>query len=201
MRRALTAAATGGATLILAACSPPTTTPTTPNLPSVQPSSVPAPTETPTASSPASTPTPTQPAGEDPVATRPGSIRKVPVTTQLFPVRRSGDTATVDLYIASRNPDDEFMISDQLGDGNTETASTSLSSVDGIRLLDTTAKKAYLPAVTADGACVCSPDDANTTNFNSSVWVTVTFTAPPASVTTVSVAVPSFGTFTNVPVA
>ncbi len=200
MRRALTAAATGGATLILAACSPPTTTPTTPNLPSAQPSSAPAPTETPTASMTAPTPTSTEAAGEDPVATRPGSIGKVAVTTQVFPVRRSGGTATVDLYVASRNPDDEFMISGTLGDGNTETASKSLSSVDGIRLLDTTAKKAYLPAVTADGACVCSPDDGNTMTFNSSVWVTVTFAAPPASVTTVSVAVPAFGTFTDVPV-
>jgi hypothetical protein len=197
--RALTAA-TAGAALIVAACSPPTTTPTTPDPPSAQPSSAPVPTQAPTASSPASTPTPTQPAGEDPVATRPGSIGKVAVTTQVFPVRRSGGTATVDLYIASRDPEETFMLSDNLGDGNTETASTALTSVDGIRLLDTTAKKAYLAAVTADGACVCSPDDANTMTLNSSVWVTVAFAAPPASVTTVSVAVPAFGTFTDVPV-
>ena len=185
---------------MLAACSLPTTRPTTPDLPAVQPPSPPTPTGTLTASSSASTPTPTQSAGEDPVATRPGSIGKVSVTTQVFPVRRSGDTATVDLYVASRNPGDEFMLSGSLGDGNTETASKSLRSVDGIRLLDTTAKKAYLPAVTADGTCVCSPDDDNTTNFNTSVWVTVTFAAPPASVTAVSVAVPTFGTFTDVPV-
>lgn len=199
MTRAL-AAATAGAALILAGCSLPTTSPTTPDLPSAQPSSAPAPAETPAASMTAPTPTSTEAAGEDPVATRPGSIGKVAVTTQVFPVRRSGGTATVDVYVASRNPDDEFMISGSLGDGNTETASKSLSSVDGVRLLDTTAKKAYLPAVTADGACVCSPDDANTMTFTSSVWVTVTFAAPPVSVTTVSVAVPTFGTFTDVPV-
>lgn len=198
MTRALTAA-TAGAALILAACSLPTTTPTTPDPPSAQPSSAPVPTETPTASMTAPTPTSTEAAGEDPVATRPGSIGKVPVTTQVFPVRRSGGTATVDLYVASRNPDNEFMLSDTLGDGNTETASTSVNSVDGIRLLDTTAKKAYLAAVTSDGACVCSPDDDNTYTFNSSVWVTVTFAAPPASVKAVSVSVPTFGTFTNVP--
>lgn len=187
---------------MLAGCSLATTTPTTPDLPSAQPSSASTTTGTPTAKSSAPTPapTPTQPAGEDPVATRSGSIGKDSVTTQVFPVQRSGDTATVDLYVASRNPGDEFMLSGTLGDGNTETASKSLTSVDGIRLLDTTAKKAYLPAVTADGACVCSPDDDNTMTYTSSVWVTVTFAAPPASVTAVSVAVPTFGTFTDVPV-
>lgn len=201
MRRALVAAATAGAAaLILAGCSLPSTAPATPDLETEPPSSVPAPTSRPAASSPAPTPTATPTAVEQPVATRPGSISKVRVDAQMFPVRRGGGTATVDLYIASRDPDATFMLSDHLGDGNTETASKSETSVDGIRLLDTTAKKAYLPAVTADGACVCSPDDDNTTNYNNSIWVTVTFVAPPESVNTVSVSVPSFGTFANVPV-
>lgn len=118
----------------------------------------------------------------------------------MYPVKRSGSTAIVDLYIESQDPEKTFILYDSLGDGNTKTSSKSLMSVDGIRLIDTTAKKAYLPAVTADGACVCSPDDSNTATLRSSVWVTVTFAAPPPSTTTVSVSVPSFGTFTDVPV-
>jgi hypothetical protein len=209
MRRTLAAVAAAGTVLILASCNLPSTAPAAPDLPSDPPVSTPAPSDGPATSLPtpavtpaAATPssTPTQAVGEEPVATRAGSIDKVRVTAQVFPVRRSGGTATVDLYIASRDPEETFMVSDNLGDGNTETASKSERSVDGIRLLDTTAKRAYLPAVTADGACVCSPDDDNTLTFNSSVWVTVTFAAPPASVTTMSVSVPSFGTFTDVPV-
>ena len=213
MRCTLAAVAAAGTVLILTSCSLPSTAPAAPDLPSDPPVSTPAPSDGPATSlpTPAATPavtpaaatpssTPTQAVGEEPVATRAGSIDKVRVTAQLFPVRRSGGTATVDLYIASRDPEETFMLSDNLGDGNTETASTALSSVDGIRLLDTHAKKAYLPAVTADGACVCSPDDDNTWTFHSSVWVTVTFAAPPASVTTISVSVPNFGTFTDVPV-
>ncbi len=201
MRRALAAAAvTAGTALILTACSLPNTAPATPDPTNEAASSVPAPTDSATASSSTPTPTPTLAAGEQPVATRQGSIQKVRVDAQMFPVRRSAGTATVNLYIASRDPDATFMLFDHLGDGNIETASKSMTSVDGIRLLDATAKKAYLPAVTADGACVCSPDDDNTTNLNNSVWVTVTFAAPPASVTTMSVSVPSFGTFTDVPV-
>lgn len=121
------------------------------------------------------------------------------MSVQVFPVRRSGGTATVDLYIASHDPEESFTLFDHLSDGNTETSSRNTTSVDGIRLLDTTAKKAYLAAVTADGACVCSPDDEHTASFNSSVWVTVTFAAPPVGVTAVSVSVPTFGTFTDVP--
>lgn len=200
MKRALAAAATAGTALVLAGCSLPSTAPATPDPTTEPPSSVSAPTNSPTASSSTPTPMPTLAAREQPVATRPGSIGKVRVDAQVFPVRRSGGTTTVDLYIASRDPDATFILFDHLGDGNTETASKSMTSVDGIRLLDTAAKKAYLPAVTADGACVCSPDDDNTTNLNNSVWVTVTFAAPPASVTNVSVSVPSFGTFTDVPV-
>lgn len=203
MRHACALVAAGSG-LILAACTLPATTPLAPTQPSAPASTEMAPSSTPTAGSsspaPTQTPLPSVTAAEEPVASRPGSIDKVGVTAQVFPVRRSGGTATVDLYIASKDSEDEFMIGGKLGDGNTETSSKSLSSVDGIRLLDTTAKKAYLPAITADGACVCSPDDASTLTFNSAVWVTVTFAAPPTDVSVVSVSVPTFGTFTDVPV-
>lgn len=205
MRQALATAATAGTALLLAVCSLPTSTPTTPDLPteppqSIPPVSAPAPTNSPSAITPTPSTESTPAPNEQPVASRPGSFDKDRVVAQMYPVRRSGGTATVDLYIASQDLDDTFMVSGNLGDGNTETGSKTLESVDGIRLIDTTAKKAYLPAITADGACVCSPDDTNTMTYRSSVWVTVTFAAPPATVTTMSVSVPSFGTFTDVPV-
>ncbi len=200
MRQAFLTTAVTGAVLVLAGCSLPPTAPVTPQLETEtrSPSSAPAPTSGPTTTETASTPTPT--AGEQPVASRPGSFKAVRVDAQMFPVHRSGGTATVNVYIASRSPDDTFMLFDHLGDGNTETASKSSTSVDGIRLLDTAAKKAYLPAVTADGLCVCAPDDDSTMAYINSVWVTVTFAAPPETVTSVSVSVPSFGTFADVPV-
>lgn len=200
MRQACLTAASAAVVIVLAGCSLPSTAPATPDLETGPPASVPAPTSSPADNASAPTPSSTPAAGEQPFATRPGSLDKVRVAAQLFPVRRSGRTATVNLYITSLDPDETFTVSDHLGDGNIETASKSQSSVDGIRLLDTSAKKAYLPAVTADGACVCSPDDDNTYTFNSSVWVTVTFAAPPKDTTTVSVTVPTFGTFTDVPV-
>jgi hypothetical protein len=138
--------------------------------------------------------------GDTPVATRPGSFDKDKVVATLYPVRRSGETASVNLYIAAQDPDGTFMLLNSLGDGNTETSSKALTSVDGVRLVDPVAKKAYLPAVTADGQCVCSPDDGATGEVRSSVWVTVTFAAPPTELTMINVTVPTFGTFTDVPV-
>ena len=139
-------------------------------------------------------------AGDQPVATRPGSFDKDKVVGALYPVRRTGQTASVNLYIAAQDADGSFMLLNSLGDGNTETSSKALTSVDGVRLVDPVAKKAYLPAVTADGQCVCSPDDGATGEVRSSVWVTVTFAAPPAELTMINVTVPTFGTFTDVPV-
>ena len=138
--------------------------------------------------------------GDTPFATRPGSFDKDKVVATLYPVRRSGETASVNLYIAAQDPDGTFMLLNSLGDGNTETSSKALTSVDGVRLVDPVAKKAYLPAVTADGQCVCSPDDGATGEVRSSVWVTVTFAAPPAELAMINVTVPTFGTFTDVPV-
>ncbi|WP_139210035.1 hypothetical protein [Microlunatus flavus] len=150
--------------------------------------------------SPAPTPAASGTPGDVAVATRPGSFDKDKVIATLYPVRRTGETASVNLYIAAQDPDGTFMLLNSLGDGNTETSSKALTSVDGVRLVDPVAKKAYLPAVTADGQCVCSPDDGATGEIRSSVWVTVTFAAPPAQLTLINVTVPTFGTFTDVPI-
>jgi hypothetical protein len=226
MRHALATMSIAGTVLLLAACSLPTSTATTPNLPETPvptpPVSVPVPTTGPSTLPPVNSPSAVPPVespspvpatpsaaspttataapNEQPAASRPGTFQTVKVTAQLYPIRRSGGTASVDLYITSNNPDDTFKLWNNLSDGNTETGSADLSAVDGIRLIDTAGKKAYLPAVTADGDCVCSPNADNTFDERSSVWVSVTFAAPPASVTAMSVSVPSFGSFSNVPV-
>lgn len=204
MKRTIAGTTAGGALLLLAGCGLAATTSRSPDLPDEPPATaLQAPTSSPAASTPASTGSSSTAAtpgpAAQPVATRPGSFEKTKVTAQLYPVRRSGDTATVDLYIESQNLDETFMVFDNLSDGDTETAAKSMTAVDGIRLLDTTAKKAYLPAVTANGDCVCSPNDASSSEYRSSVWVTVTFAAPPASRSSISVSVPTFGTFTDVP--
>ena len=218
MRSRLLAGLGGGAVLVLAAgCGLPGTTTTSDDgagEPSDQQTTR-APVDpidpvgpaTPAASVPASQPAAPVPvpsgsasAGDQPVVSRPGSFDKDRVVATLYPVRRTGETASVNLYVAAQDPDGTFMLLNSLGDGNTETSSKALTSVDGVRLVDPVAKKAYLPAVTSDGQCVCSPDDGATGEVRSSVWVTVTFAAPPAQLTIINVTVPTFGTFTDVPI-
>ena len=211
--RLLATLGSGAALLLAAGCGLPTTT-TTDNEPTqpmgtgtaiapvgpVDPGENPAGPAGSGSSSPAPVPVPSGSASEVAVAARPGSFDKDKVLATLYPVRRSGETASVNLFIVAQDPDGTFMLLNSLGDGNTETSSKALTSVDGIRLVDPVAKKAYLPAVTADGQCVCSPDDGATGEIRSSVWVTVTFAAPPAQLTMINVTVPTFGTFTDVPI-
>lgn len=214
MRSRLLAGLGGGAVLVLAAgCGLPTTTTTDggAGLPSDLPTVV-GPVDPIDPGTPAGQVSPSQPAaprpassesaaaGDQAVATRPGSFDSDKVVATLYPVRRTGGTASVNLYIAAQDPDGTFMLLNSLGDGNTETSSKSLTSVDGVRLVDPGAKKAYLAAVTADGQCVCSPDDGAAAEVRSSVWVTVTFAAPPPQLTMINVTVPTFGTFTDVPI-
>ena len=145
-------------------------------------------------SSSAGTPAP----AEQPFAVRPGAIDKLRVKASVFPVRRAGQTATVNVLIASDNPQEAFMLNGELSDGNPEVGSRSDRAVDGLRLVDTTNKKAYLPATTGDGICACTPADKVLDETNA-VWVSVVFAAPPAELTTISVQIPQFGTITDVP--
>ena len=130
---------------------------------------------------------------------RPGAIDKVRVKASVFPVRRAGQTATVNVLIASDNPQEAFMLNGELSDGNPEVGSRSDRAVDGLRLVDATNKKAYLPATTGDGICACSPADNAGLDETNALWVSVVFAAPPAQLATISVQIPQFGTITDVP--
>lgn len=168
----------------------------------IAPPSFATPTPAPSASAPpppASTPTPSDPS-DQPVASRPAAFDKVRVTGTLYPVRRLGDTANVNLYIESRNPDQPFRTGRTLSDGNPDITSNNPYSPDGLRLIDPVAKKAYLPATIPSGSCLCTPEGDTFGSRQSALWVSVTFAAPPASTTSVDVFVPMFGTFSGVPV-
>lgn len=160
----------------------------------------PKPTTEPTSTedpSPSETPAPT----EQPFAVRPGAIGDVRVTASVYPVRRSGQTATVNVVLASAKPDEEFSLQGQLSDGNPEVGSREGSSVDGLRLVDATNKKAYLPATTGDGICACTPADDRMWTKERVIWVSVVFAAPPADLTSINVQIPQFGTVTDVPLS
>lgn len=118
------------------------------------------PTPTETGATSAAEPSPSETAAtEQPFAVRPGTIGNVRVNASVFAVRRAGQTATVNVLLASAGPEEKFSLQGQLSDGNPEVGSREAGSVDGLRLVDATNKKAYLPATTGDGVCACSPTD------------------------------------------
>lgn len=155
-------------------------------------------------SAPSGAPSPADPptsADDRPFAMRPGTIDGARVKASVFPVTRAGGTATVNVMIASDDPNRQFWVGGALSDGNRETGAAGLDSVDGLRLVDVKSKKLYLPAVTGAGRCACSPDGTEVWVRTTLVWVSVVFAAPPTDLTAIDVQVPQFGTFTGVPLS
>ena len=130
---------------------------------------------------------------------RPGAIDTVRVKAAVYPVRRAGQTATVNVLITADNPQEEFTHQRRAVRREPRGGVRSDRAVDGLRLIDPTHKKAYLPATTGDGICACTPADDAELTMTTAVWVSVVFAAPPADLTTISVQVPQFGTVTDVP--
>jgi hypothetical protein len=137
---------------------------------------------------------------EQPFAVRPGTVDHNRVKAYLYPVHRGGETSTVNLMIKSDDPNHTFVLGSSLGDHNPEVSASEKASVDGIRLIESGRKKAYLPATTGDGSCLCTPTSDAAYEYHTQVWVSVIFAAPPASVAAVDVFIPIFGTVSNVPV-
>ncbi len=139
---------------------------------------------------------------ESPVAVRSGTLPSfgqlsATVSAEVYPVRRSGETAVVNIHLTS---DNRFRLGRALSDRDREVADRELASVDGVRLIDPGGKKAYLPATVGDGQCLCSPSGEAADDLVRSVWVSVVFAAPAASVRHVDVVIPVFGTVSHVPV-
>jgi hypothetical protein len=140
----------------------------------------------------------------DPAATRTGSADGQKVSLQVWPVKRSGSTAVLN-FAMTVDPAAKQAVSlfELFGDANSDTGNNnSGASVDGVKLVDTENSKLYLVASDGAGNCVCTNTFSGASaQAGEVVNMSATFAAPPEDVTTVSVTVPTFGTFTDVPVS
>jgi hypothetical protein len=209
---AIAAAAT---TLVtLTACgSPHTTQPGEPAPPSasVTPPRIPAPTTdtdgsttspSPTATSSDRSPTPPSitPADARPVRTLRGAFEEKAVIAEIYPIERGTRTATVNVRFRLVTPDGiGFRIYQSLSDHKPELGDRGKTAPDGLRLIDTAAGKAYLPATIGDGQCLCSPRVNNALDRVDDLTVTVAFAAPPATLSRMDLMVPGFRTVSDVP--
>jgi hypothetical protein len=163
---------------------------------SASPSSTESPSESSSGSSPADD-------LGDPAATRTGSADGQKVSLQVWPVQRSGSTAVLN-FAMTVDPAAKQAVSlfELFGDANSDTGNNnSGASVDGVKLVDTENSKLYLVASDGAGNCVCTNTFSGASaQAGEVVTMSATFAAPPEDVTSVSVTVPTFGTFTDVPV-
>lgn len=144
-------------------------------------------------------PSPSPALEEQPVAVRPGSLNGTLVKAYVYPVHRGAELATANILVKSDDPDMHFTLSSTFSDGDPEVSASTKEAVDGFRLVDTKAKKAYLPATNGSGSCLCTPIGSALYLYTSQVWITVVFAAPPADVTAMDLVMPVFGTVSNAP--
>jgi hypothetical protein len=140
----------------------------------------------------------------EPVATRKASVNGYQMRVDMYPVERRGSLADLNFtltMVKAEDPDDELQVSNLLSDGNYDSVDSTGFAIDGVRLLDGANSKVHLAASDGNGACLCTRDLSGTfLEAGDSIVLSATYAAPPEDVEAVSVQVPKFGTFTDVPV-
>jgi hypothetical protein len=137
-----------------------------------------------------------------PAATRDGTADHQKATVAVYPIRRS-DTLAVMHFTVTVDPSakDGIFVYDLFTDGDSTTGEGGTSiSVDGVRLVDSVRRKAYLAASDSEGQCMCSRHLTGDLEPGITYTFYATYAAPPAEVSALDVSFPLFGTVSRVPV-
>lgn len=207
MNRLIAAPAVGAISLLALVGCASTSTPASPPASSASTTSstasIPAaddPSSTPDAGSAAASSTPS-PDG-DVVASRSATAAGNQFTLKLHPLQRSGSTVVLSADLVVDKADGDVTASrDLLSDPN-DAISQARGSMNGIGLIDPVGQKLFMPATTeqASSSAVCSPTFPVAIKAGDSIAVSCTYAEVPASITSLNVQAPHFGTITNVPV-
>ncbi|MFY9531457.1 MAG: hypothetical protein WAR24_21340, partial [Candidatus Acidiferrales bacterium] len=112
------------------------------------------------------------------------------LTLTIQELKRSSNALTLKFVLQSKNG---MAFGYEFGEGDKE-----FGNIAGIHLIDAANKKKYFVVRDADGACVCSSNIANIAAGSQSVlWAK--FPAPPDDVQKITVEVPHFPPFEDVP--
>ncbi|MPY80355.1 MAG: OmpA family protein [Actinophytocola sp.] len=124
------------------------------------------------------------------------------LVASMYGIYRRGDTAQLQLRLrlVGDAPADfggrvQFLLS---GPSPIEDADPSFLDSTGMTLLDMPAGKAYLVARDAESYCLCSVNP--TFGANITALVSATYAAPPETVSSMSVYLPMFGVFPDIPI-
>ncbi|MGI8537469.1 MAG: hypothetical protein ACR2K2_13500 [Mycobacteriales bacterium] len=127
------------------------------------------------------------------LATRTSGFNGGQVRADVLTLRRTGELLNLEIQLTA-------VSGDSLIDSGVFKAKPGVTGVTGISLVDAGNKKRYLPAKDSAGGCLCSDADFILRTGGSTI-VSATYAAPPADVTALSVELPSFGTFADLPVS
>jgi hypothetical protein len=127
------------------------------------------------------------------LGTRTSQLGTGQVRADVLTLRRSGDLLTLEIQLT--NLDDGSLTS-----SSSFTASVQDNNVTGITLVDGRNKKRYLPAKDSAGTCLCSKAYVSLDKGGSTI-LSAGYAGPPADVDTLSVELPGFGTFADLPVS
>jgi hypothetical protein len=115
------------------------------------------------------------------------------LTLTVQELKRSSSALTLKFALINQSKDG-FAFSYSFGEGDKE-----FDSIGGIHLIDAANKKKYFVVRDTDGACVCSRNIANIAAGSQSVlWAK--FPAPPDDVQKITVEIPHFPPFEDVPI-
>lgn len=153
------------------------------------------------------------PAPAKPIASKEGSFDDDAVTLDILELKRSGNTVVLNFQLRATNPD-----ADGSGTGTSAQISTTFGNninertpggepvddfnLDGITLIDTKNRKRHLVGRDSENQCVCTNNlSATFVKDAGPVSLTATYGPPPADVQAMDVSIPSYGTFTDVPLS
>lgn len=153
------------------------------------------------------TPRAARPQPPEPIATRAGNISGEKVKLDLTLFHRRGKTVSLELRLStSAEAGTALLVNNTFDDGVDQKVDTSTSeddtedrNLDGIFLVDGVHGTRYAPARDSRGYCVCDHTDHSVLTRGAPIGLSATFGAPPPEVKTVDVVVPTFGTFSDVP--
>jgi hypothetical protein len=138
---------------------------------------------------PQSAPQPTPTPSSNALPSTQGEFPGLTLTVQ--ELKRSSNALTLKFVLQAK---DGFAFHYDFGEGGKE-----FGSIGGIHLIDAANKKKYFVVRDADGACVCSSNIANIAAGSQSVlWAK--FPAPPDDVQKITVEIPHFPPFEDVPI-
>lgn len=137
------------------------------------------------------------------------SIDGEAATVTLNSVDGTGSNITVTFTVTNNDPESDMWVYDSFSDGDDSVPQADgkaspggkTNNADGLTLTEPSSSTVYRVAYDGNGGCLCSGPLEQYVKPGNSVVLQATFAGVPAEASTVTIAIPSGGTFSNVTVS